>query len=122
MLLAYVAFPINGGHTIALSIVPRQRDEHSGPFRIDLLFQSEAAVFWIGGEEAVMVQENPQERTKIICPVSPAKLFLTPNTPGEPGIVAQKVMIIDHGDGEYETNYTMQSQTKWQPWKPCRFD
>ena len=61
---------------------------------IDFLFETEAAVFRIGPTEAIRVWFDSDDGGKIIEPVQPAKLFLTPSLPDRPGVSVKAVKIL----------------------------
>lgn len=119
MLLAFVAFEKDGGHYVDLCVVPARGDGTLLPLRVGLLFASRAAVFWVGPEESLVIEESPKENAKILRPVPPAQLLLTPTASGQPGFKVAKAKVIDTGNGVYETLFTRDLiNDDWQMWDP----
>lgn len=118
MILANVTFDHDGAHYTDLCLVPYRLDGSAIPVRIGLLQQSRAAVYWIGPEEGVVVEEIPAENAKVIRPVPPASLFLTPPASSLPGFKVARVKIIQGENGEYQTHFARDQLSEWQPWDP----
>lgn len=119
MLLANVAFSENGTDFTKLCLVPADADPFTIPFPIDLLGQSDAAVYYIGPKEAVNCVVNEREAARVIWAIPPAIIFLTPDNPSRPGIKVFKLKIVSR-QGGYEVFYTKElgEHDKWLRWDP----
>ena len=120
MLLAYVAFSENGNDYSKLCLIPAEDQGHCIPVRLDTIEQTDAAVFHIGVREAVNCVIDEREGSKVLWPIPPATIFLTPDNPQRPGIRAFKIKVTYLQNGAYEVSYTkeLSDTDKWTVWKP----
>jgi hypothetical protein len=116
MLLAYVVVPDSGSDIPQLCIVPEYSDLLARPIRIDVATAQSAAVYWVGPKEAFVVENQKDPNVKVIRPVPPAAIFLTPNSPNQPGVITAKIMVTKRPDGTYSTQYSRDSGDNWKPW------
>lgn len=118
MLLAYVAFQEGTQDYAKLCLIPGDQHRFAAPVNVDLLFQTDSAVFWVGPKEAVIVSVEGEEESKIIRPVRPASLFLTPDTPNTPGTRAAAVKVDYPEQGLHRIYFKKELDQDWMEWNP----
>ena len=118
MILAYVAFREGASEFARLAVVPEDQSRYATPVSVDLLFQSDSAVFWIGPKEAITVQLENDGASKVIRPVPPAKLFLTPDDPNRPGVRGTMARVDYPDDGPYRIWFKKDLTSDWTSWEP----
>ncbi len=113
MLLAYTT---NLGLEATLCLIPHDESDFVSPVPIDALVPSSAAVFYVGPKEAVIVYD--EDGTKIVKPVMPAILYLTPDTTSRPGVQVARVKISQTANNGYEIFFSKEKESDWLPWCP----
>ncbi len=116
MLLAYVIVPDSRSDVPRLCIVPEYSDLLARPIPVDVVVANPAAVYWVGPKEAFVVENQRDPNVKVLRSVPPAAIFLTPNSPNQPGIITAKIKLTKRPDGSYETQYSRDSGENWKPW------
>ncbi|MCB0346839.1 MAG: hypothetical protein KDD66_17105 [Bdellovibrionales bacterium] len=118
MLLAYVAFQEGTQDFAKLCIIPNEQHRNAIPVNVDLLFQTDSSVFWIGPKEAVTVSFEGDDEAKVIRPVRPAVMFLTPDTPNSPGTRAMLVKVEYPEQGLHKVYFKRELESDWMEWNP----
>ncbi|MCC6219912.1 MAG: hypothetical protein IT291_01585 [Deltaproteobacteria bacterium] len=118
MLLAYFSSGNSEGDSSSLCLISEKLENKYPPVGIDALSCSEAGVFYIGHQESVVVEIDKDERAKIIRPVPPAAIVLTPNSPEQPGFRVFRIKVIYGEDNKLKTFYCRDHSSKWEPWVP----
>jgi hypothetical protein len=119
MLLAYVHCLGPEAPFPELCLIPERPDQFSYPVRVDALIQTDAAVVRLSCVEAVKVEIDPRDNGKIIEPVIPSKLYLTPSQPDRPGIVVRKVKVIKIDQMHHRTYFLGEAKdADWKEWMP----
>lgn len=115
MLLAFVTFTDNQGPYSELCIVSENASVLFPPFRVSLLQPAGAAVYLIGPGEAVIVSQGDEPKSIVFEPLRPAYLYLTPNTPTQPGYAVERIKLIPDSAG-YRTFYCPKGElgTTWK--------
>ena len=122
MLFAYMnCFGVESAHA-ELCLVPDRPDQFSVPVRIESLEATEAAVFRVGPVEAVTIKIDALDRGLIIEPLSPAKLFVTPDLPQYPGVHVKKLKVLKLAERRYRTLFQQEKDRgeEWREWVPYR--
>ncbi len=121
MLLAYV-IRFMGAQKPELCVIPEKPDQFSFAVPVDFLFETEAAVFRIGPSEALRVWIDKDDGGKIIEPVQPSKMFLTPSHGDRPGITVKAVKIvrvdIDHFHAYFKPDRGPGKDDDWKRFVP----
>jgi hypothetical protein len=117
MLLAHVSFTHEKESYTDLCLVPIEESRYVEPTRIRLLRPQASAVYHIGPREAVMVMPGDEPSSIIIEPLTPAPLYLTPDSPTQPGYRVARVKIVKKGN-EFSTYFKMKDQigAGWKEW------
>lgn len=118
MLLSFVAFAEGTQDYAKLCLIPKEESAYARPVNIDLLFQTNCAVFHIGPKEAVTVELIEDGNTKVIRPVPPSVVYLTPDNPDLPGIRAMMIKVHYPEDGLYSVSYRKDLEQGWKDWNP----
>jgi hypothetical protein len=119
MLIAYCATLGKEAEYVELCLIPNEPNEYAKPFRVDLLSASDCAVTYIGPREGVLVRF--EEGAKVIEPIIPALLFLTPTNPEKPGVQAAMIRVRKDADNKYEIDYKRDKAGKWLEWSPIDY-
>lgn len=121
MLLAYV-IRFMGAQKPELCILPEKPDQFSFVVPVDFLFETEAAVFRIGPSEALRVWIDQHDGGKIIEPVQPSKIYLTPSQADRPGIAVKAVKVvkvdIDHFHSFFRQDRGPGKEEEWKRFVP----
>jgi len=118
MILAYASFKSAGSIFSELCIIPTKLEPGGVPVVVDLMPESNCAVYYLGEGEAVTL--NVEGNAKIIAPVHPAILYLTPDSPTQPGVIAERVKVVPLGSKKYECSYQRKASKEWVPWNPTK--
>ncbi len=118
MLLAHVSFTDGKDSYTDLCLVPIEESKYVEPTRIRILKPKSSGVFHIGPKEGIMVNKGEENNSIIITPLKPASLFLTPDTPTQPGVRVAKIKIIPQ-DNDFEVHFIAKESidAKWQKWE-----
>jgi hypothetical protein len=116
VLLSYVLLPDSPNGMPELCVVPDLPDNTARPVRVDVLIPNTAAVYYMGSKEALNVEPQQDPSVRILRPIPPAVMLLTPNSGTQPGIPAARVKIIYKSPGEYETFYSRDNSDNWRAW------
>ncbi len=118
MLLAHVSFTHAKDSYTDLCLIPDEESNYVEPTRIRLLRPRASAVFHIGPKEAVMAYSGDSPNSLIIEPFAPAPLYLTPNSPTQPGfrIAIMKITPIE-SDFKIEYKTKNSPNVSWKVWE-----
>ena len=119
MLYCYMPIQRNGETKHELCIVPDKPDPLSSPIVVDNLQPTNAAVFRVGAEEAMVVTYDEREQALFISALEPALVYLTPNLAAFPGMRARHLKIQKFGNGQYRTYYS-KDKARWDEWTPSK--
>lgn len=115
MLLAHVSFTHAKDSYTDLCLIPEEESGYVEPTRIRLIKPSASGVYHIGPKEAVMAYQGDTSNSLTVEPLSPAPLYLTPNSPTQPGF---RVPIIKITRLEYD--FKIEYKAKNNPSEPWR--
>lgn len=116
MFLCFKAIERNGEQKMELCLLSAKPERINPPVRVDLLEPNEAAFYWIGYGEGVNVVYVPEERARIIRPILPAQIFITPSQPDQPGVKVNSLKVIKHGEREFEVHFSRDKSERWERW------
>lgn len=121
MLLAYMHCDAQA-NSPDLCLIPDKPDQFSIPVRVETLRITDVAVYRVGPEEALTIDNDPQDGGLVLVPFFPAKLYLTPDLPQYPGMYVKKAKICISRDGLYSIFYVQEKdpQDAWREWVPSR--
>lgn len=119
MFLCFMAIERSGKVTHDLCLVPDKQDPLALPIRIEDLEPTDAAVFRVGENEAVVVTIDPSDGGSILAPCEPALIYLTPNLVQYPGMRAKFAKVVKIGERKYRTFFS-KDKSKWEEWVPSR--
>lgn len=105
-----------------LCVFASKPDGLSVPVNIDSIPVTESAVVRLGPQEGVLAELDPSDNGKILTPVTPSKMYLTPSQPDRPGVIASRVKVVKFGDGDYDLFFMRDKDTQWRPWNPLKVD
>lgn len=114
MHLAYSLITIGNQPRMELCLIPDKPDIFNSPVPVDLLDDSSAAFYSIGVGEGVNISIDPKDNSKIITPLKPGILYITVNTPVNPGVKAHQIKLVYTGDRKYETYYRRDGKEDWR--------
>ena len=120
MLLAYV-FRIGNEARPELCLVASKPDAYSVPVDVFQLPVTESAVVRMSHSEAILMRIDPSDNGRIITPVKPSKLFLTPSQPDRLGEQVVNAKIFKHPEGDYSVYYQREADAQknnWKQWTP----
>ncbi|OVE80166.1 hypothetical protein BVY02_01090 [bacterium J17] len=100
-----------------LCIIPDRLSLFSRPVKVSTMVSTDSAVHFVSLEESILYSEENGGRTKIIKPVRPAMLYLTPNLPADPGFSVDAVKIIEKDAQQFEIYY-QRGGRNWENWEP----
>ena len=118
MLLAYRACEREGYQHPSLCLIPKEVGNARSIVEINTLCTTSSAVFYVGPKESVLVESQENGKRKIIKPVPPAVIFLTPDNPNLPGIQAAMLIIDTVSEHEHKIFFRKDLQADWNPWDP----
>ena len=116
MILGLAPITEAGQLRVELCVMADKPDVSNKPIPVSMLPTSDFAVFFVSNTEGCMIKEDPSDRSLLITPLSPTKIYLTPDVPERPGYSADQVKIYPLGDGEYRIEFERGSGFK--PWTP----
>ncbi len=114
MLLAYTALGTNSENDLQLCFIPKNYETGGIPIRVDFIHETDSAVYYVGPQEGLVVEDRPSERAKIVTPIMPTKLFLTPDSPDRPGFLVRQLKIFFDSDHHYRIFYIRDLGQEWQ--------
>ena len=115
MLLAYIT--TSQGHFPELCLVADKASTFSMPVRIATMLPTENAIHLLSVEEGVTMAIDPTDNSRIITPIVPANLYLTPNRPEKPGYKVDRVKIIEGENGNFIV-FLDRGDRGWESWQP----
>lgn len=105
-----------------LCLIPEKVDQFSFPVPLTTLFETKSAVIRIGHTEGIRVRIDPDDNGMIIDPILPSRVFLTPNQPDRPGLMAKNLKVVFRSDGSFDAFFKDEGrEAQWKPWKPNDF-
>lgn len=114
MLLAHVLFRDEQGPYTELCIVPEDSDKFSAAMPIRVLYPATDAVFYVGPKESLIVNDGPNPGSLILSPVTPAEIYITPNSGMQPGLRVHQLLLVPD-ENKYRTFYISQStDNEWR--------
>lgn len=100
-----------------LALVADKPSPWSRPLPVDQLETTDCSVVLLSNQEGITVRpDEQQQQTKLIEPVRPSKLYLTPNLPEKPGFSVDKLKITPLSERKYKVFFDRGKG--WEPWTP----
>jgi hypothetical protein len=85
--------------------------------KLSTLVPTDISVHYISIEESILFSLEDGGKCKIIQPVRPAQIYLTPNLPADPGFSVDAVKILTSNSGNEEIFY-QRGGRRWENWEP----
>lgn len=105
-----------------LCLIPEKVDQFSFPVPVYSFFETRSAIIRVGHTEGVRIRIDPDDGGMVIDPISPARLFLTPNQSDRPGLMVKFIKVLFAEDGSFEAFFKDEGRdAQWKPWKPNEF-
>jgi hypothetical protein len=120
VLLAYI-FRVGNEAYPELCILSSKPDQYSVPVNVFSLPVTESSVVRIGPHEALLMKLDPKDNGRIISPVTPARMYLTPSQPDRPGAQVNRVKVVLFPDESLEVFYQQDkdiASNEWKVWDP----
>jgi len=106
----------------ALCLIASKPDGFSHPIPVEMLGDTEAAVYRMSPTEGLRVRRSGRDNSIVLEPVPPSKLYLTPSQPDRPGFIVATIKIVVRGDYLYETFFKRDLKlAEWSKWLPYDF-
>jgi len=118
MLFGYVPVQVDDQEEVRLCVLPSAPDIMSRPLRLDLIKPTKTAVYFLSPQEAVMSHWDEEKNALVVVSVIPSVIYLTPDLPDKPGIMARKLRIKENENGEVAVEYARKVEEPWIAWDP----
>ena len=99
-----------------LCVVADKPATYSVPVKVETLMETESAIHLVSNVEGLLVERGESQRSVVISPVLPSKLYLTLNLPERPGFAVEKLEIVAIGEGRHRVRFDR--GRGWEPWQP----
>lgn len=103
-----------------LCVLAEKTDQYSVPVCVDCLPETNCSVIRLGPSEALLVSfEDP--KVKILAPVKPSQMYLTPSQADRPGVVVAKARVTKRDEHDYSVEFQQDKDVQtgeWRIWNP----
>jgi len=100
-----------------LCIMPDKPSPITKACRIKHLVETSYAVHMLSGEEGFTVQKE-DDGFLVVSPLSPVKLYITPNRPERPGFSVNAVKVKFSEQDRAPEVFFMRERKGWEQWNP----
>ena len=101
-----------------LCILPDKNTALSRACRLKHLVETSYAVHMLSGEEGFTVQHE-EDGAIIVSPLSPVKLYITPNRPERPGFSVNAIKVkFSEKESDTPRVHFMRERKGWEAWNP----
>ena len=122
MILAYIHRRLDD-EKAHLCLLADKPDTYSIPITVGSLNDTHGGVMRVGPFESIHVSTLDEESAKLIRPIVPTKVFLTPSLPDLPGTEVRYLKFVPRPDGDFDTFYQQDKDIRsgeWKQWDPSR--